>query len=201
MATAVARQQGPIVLPKMEYVWTKACSSRRGAESDLVVVHRWAIGRPDLEDIQGIINEFKDPANQASSHGVYSGHNVGKDHDRCVQMVRLRDKAWTCEDFNARSDNWEFGDPMWQGHDPVGLATAARIVASNLKLRDLPAIWVHGEHLHSGQKGFTRHYDLGVSGGGHTDPTTDLHLWEHFCAMVKYEYHRGGFRHDNWLKV
>jgi hypothetical protein len=183
-----------IVLPPLKLDFTNASSSRRGAKVDLVVVHRWGDPRATID---GIIAEFKDPKNQASSHGVYAGE-IGKDKGRCVQMVALNDKAWTCADFNARSDNWEFADAMWSHQDPFGLARAARIVAWNLWKRGFPPMWVRGHGLIDGHRGFTRHYDLGKAGGGHYDPTTNETDWLHFVYTVKHEYQRGGFRHD-WM--
>jgi hypothetical protein len=181
-----------IVLPPLTFDYTNAHSSRRGRKVDLVVVHRWGGGRMD-----GVIAEFKDVKNEASAHGVYAGE-IGADKGRCVQMVALDDKAWTCEDFNARSDNWEFADAMWQSNDPYGLARAARIIGWNLWKRGFPPNWVRGHGLVDGHRGFTRHYDLGASGGGHYDPTTNSTDWLHFVYMVKHEVQRGGFRHD-WM--
>lgn len=189
---------GPIILPpKIEYKFTAACSSRRKQKVWLVVVHRWGGGSLD-----GVVNKFMNPKNEASSHTVYAGE-TGKDAGRCVQMVALNDKAWTCEYANAFSDNHEFGDAMWLGNDDLGWSVAARIVAWNLWKRGLPPMWVRKETLINGNPGFCRHYDLGAIGSnsdGHTDPTTDSRKWLKFVYMVKHEYERGDFR-TNWLRV
>lgn len=92
--------------------------------------------------------------------------------------------------FNAFSDNIEFNDEMWVGHDPHGLAVAARIVAFRCKVRGIPPIWTHDP---MNVPGVCRHYDLGVIGGGHTDPTTNNATFSHFMGMVKAEFKRGEF--------
>lgn len=181
---------GAIVLPTpLEHVWTPARSPRQRAKVHVVVVHRWASPKASLD---GIVDFFSDPKNQASAHGVYKGEK-GKDAGRCVQMVPLDDKAWACAGFNAVSDNWEFGDDMWLGKDPEGLKVAARIVAWNCWKRRLPPTWIRGKTLLEG-KGFCRHADLGRVGGGHSDPTTNQKQWLKFVYMVKHEYERGKFR-------
>lgn len=170
-------------------------SSRHGGSLRAVCVHRWAIGDRRHERLSGIIEEFKTPASEASAHIVYPGE-VGPDAGKCVQMVRVADKAWTCEFFNPVTINAEFGDRMWFGEDPHGLARAARIVGFLCHEYRIPPVWTRNPTVH---KGVCRHYDLGELGGGHTDPTTDDVAWQHFMARVGFEFHRGGYR-PSWTR-
>ena len=80
---------------------------------------------------------------------------------------------------------------------PVLREACARVVAFRLHKRGLPAHYIFGSHLLN-SPGFTRHYDLGAAGGGHSDPTTDGATWHHFCTLVEAELQRGGFR-DKWI--
>jgi hypothetical protein len=190
---------GTLTLPSLEVKMTPAKSSRpSGAVIEDVFVHRWGITAFRHESIEGVIAEFLDPANEASAHLVYAGE-VGLSAGRCVQMVRLADKAWTEGADNGEGVSIECGDAMWLGHDPVGFARAARIVGWLLRHEHLPAAWVrhpHTTHYH----GVTRHADGGAADGGHTIcPTADLELWHQFVARVKGELVHGGYR-DKWLR-
>ena len=178
-----------ITLPDLVADSTPNQSSRNGHTATLVVLHRWAGGTFD-----GVVAEFQNPASQASAHIVYAGE-TGKDAGRCVQLVPYKRKAWTeYPTFNLIGVSVECGDAMWLGQDPEGFKRAARITAFLLHHLKLPPVWVHGEQLVHNPHGFTRHYDLGALGGGHTDPTTDLTLWTAFFQLVKQEARRGGFR-------
>lgn len=42
--------------------------------------------------------------------------------------------------------------------------------------------------------GIVRHLDLGMAGGGHSDPTEDVGLWNSFIKQVGKELTRGDFR-------
>ena len=193
----------PITLPQLKWVPTQAKSSRRGARVRLVVVHRWGLRPPytpqaTASAYKGVINEFKNPDNEASSHIVYPGSAV-KHGNEATQMVAWGDKAWTQAAFNPVSDSIEAADAIWTGSpakvlDEHGFAVLARMVAKRLKDRGLPCVWVHGAALTHGQGGFCRHYDLGEMGGGHSDPTTDDKLWHRFVGAVHFEYHRGAFK-------
>jgi hypothetical protein len=192
MATA------PVVLPELDWKPTEAKSSRHGARVRLIVVHRWGVRYIDqpseARSYQGVINEFGNPANQASAHIVYPGSAVGGGH-RATQMVTWAEKAWTEAFYNPQSDEIESADSIWLGHDWYGFHVLARMVAKRLKVRGLPPVWVQGGAIANGPGGFCRHADLGALGGGHTQcPTTDLALWHSFVAAVQHEFSRGGFR-------
>ena len=179
-----------VVLPELDWVPTAASGSRNGGQVVRVVVHRWGVAYTDepaeARSYQGVINFFKNPANQASAHVVFPGSAVP---GKATQMVAWDQKAWAEAADNPTSDDIESADAIWLGHDPKGFQELARIVADRLHARGLPAVW-------STQSGFCRHGDLGQAGGGHTScPTTDLHLWHlfvlaattcHFIAVLRY---------------
>jgi hypothetical protein len=185
---------GTTTLPELAFRWTPAKSSRpHGVAIEDVFLHRWGITAFGKETIDGVLAEFLNPANEASAHLVYAGE-VGRSAGRCVQMVRLADKAWTEAADNAEGVSVECGDAMWLGHDPEGFARAARIAGWLLRHEHLPAAWVRHPHT-THYRGVTRHADGGVADGGHTVcPTADLELWRQFVARVKGELLHGGYR-------
>lgn len=152
----------------------------------LIVVHR------PVGSYVGAIEHLCDPATDASCHVI-----VREDGEEATQLVPWDRKAWACVAFNSTSDNIETPDNIWtQPLTPdlrVVMHTCARIVAFRCHKRGLPARWRTGQDLLN-LRGITRHYDLGMAGGGHTDPTTDVARWEEFVLMVEQELARGGFR-------
>ena len=178
-------------LPELDWKPTQAKGDRHGHPVDLVVVHRWGLNyvspAETVAAYHGVISEFLNPANDASAHIVFPGSAV---KGKATQMVAWKDYAWTQAAYNPRCDEVESADAIWQGHDPEGFKVLARIVAFRLHKRGLPPVWSSG-------RGFCRHYDLGAAGGGHTDPTTDLHLWRSFVKLVQAEHARGHFR-ETW---
>jgi hypothetical protein len=183
--TAIA----PIVLPKLDWVSTAAKSSRNGERIDRVVVHRWGVRytteKAEAASYHGVVNYFKNPANQASSHLVHPGSAVP---GRATQMVPWAEAAWAEAAYNRSSVEVECADAIWLGHDPRGFHETARIVAYLLYAYSLPIRW-------SKERGFCRHADLGAAGGGHTAcPTTDRNVWAAFVSLVKHEIARGDFR-------
>src|SRR6266516_3956250 len=160
-----------VVLPKLEWHPTTAYSARHsGSKISMVVVHRWGVSAWKGERIDGVINYFMNSANQVSSHLVYAGEQ-GPDAGRCVQMVKLADKAWTEAAFNSVGVSIESSDRIWLGGDSAGLHRLARIVGWLLKEFRLPAVDLEGASVLDG-KGFTRHGALGANGGGHPDCPT-----------------------------
>lgn len=188
----------PVVLPQIKWHPTKAQGDRNGHQVRLIPLHRWAAratfpGPAEARSYHGVISEFENTANQASAHFVYPGSSVAGGLE-VTQMVPMRFKAWTESFFNPVCVEIECADAIWLGHDAYGLAVTARMTAYLLHHFGLPPVWVHGADVLHGH-GFCRHADLGAAGGGHTQcPTTDLHFFAVFAAMVTHEYHRGGFR-------
>jgi len=170
-----------LTLPPLKWTPSPNFSGRNGTKIDLVVVH-------DCEgSYAGSINWFAQRASQVSAHYV-----LREDGAEATQMVELENKAWHACAFNPRSIGVEmagfsrkgFGAPEWQ--------TAANIVAFLLKSHGLPARWAEsGIGI-----GFCSHYDLGVAGGGHSDPTTDHAVWRNFVLMVQNSW--GQPMPDSW---
>lgn len=169
-----------VVLPELVQHPSPNQSSRRGEKVHLIVCHR------PVGSYLGSISTLCNPAAEASAHVITKPGG-----QEATQLVPWGEKAWACKALNAFSDNIEFNDEMWVGKDPVGLAVAARIVAFRCKARGIPPVWTR-DPLNT--PGICRHYDLGVAGGGHTDPTLVVLTWTRFVASVKAEYDRGGFR-------
>jgi hypothetical protein len=145
----------------------------------LIVVHR------PVGSYAGATATFLNPASQVSAHVLTHGT------DEAAQFVAWNKKAWACEAFNSTSYNIEVDDDAWNGRNVAAMNTAARIVAFLCKRTGIPPAWTTQPHS---APGVTRHYDLGLAGGGHTDPTTDAQLWRRFIAKVQAEYDLGGFR-------
>lgn len=185
---------GTVTLPDLEFDLTWNHSKRApGVEIEEAFAHRWGITNWRTERIDGIAAEFRNRASEASSHIAYAGE-VGPDKGRCIQGVRLADKAWTEAADNGEGVSVEFADAMWLGHDPEGFAVAARIFGWLCRHEDLPAIWVHHPHT-THFKGVSRHADGGAADGGHTlCPTADLELFGQFVRRVKLEMLHGGYR-------
>lgn len=162
-----------IILPPLKWVSSPNYSSRGGQRVRLVVAH-------DCEgEYLGSISWFSQTRSQVSAHVV-----LREDGGEVTQMVRFANKAWHACNFNPVSEGLEmagfadkgFADPLWDA--------AAAIVAYRLKANGLPCRWAEkgiGE-------GFCSHYDLGVEGGGHRDPTTDPNVWQSFVARVGKAY-------------
>lgn len=178
----------PVILPKLHWDPTAACGQRHGAKIKIVPVHRWGVtfaGYPaERLSYQGVIREFKNPANEASAHFVYPGSAVPND---CTQMVSKADFAWTEAAYNPVAVEVESADAIWVGGDTEGMEQLARIIAFLLHENHLPPVW-------STHEGFCRHGDLGQPGGGHLQcPTTDMKLWKKFAGLVQKEAVRGDF--------
>jgi hypothetical protein len=176
------------VLPKVIWTPTQAKGARHGAKVQRVVIHRWGVKYTSraatARSYKGVIKEFLDKGNEASSHFVYPGVAVPNE---ITQMVRYSEYAWTQAAYNPTSVEVEAADAIWLGHDAAGFEQLAHVTGFLLKHFKLPPVW-------SVDHGFCRHYDLGIKGGGHTDPTTDLHLWKEFVSLVQKHYKRGGYR-------
>jgi hypothetical protein len=144
----------------------------------LVVVHR------PVGSYAGSIAYLCSDAAQASAHVITDSSR------EATQLVHWDRKAWACKAFNSASYNVEVDDNAWDGSDPDALATAARIVGFLCRRTGIPPKWSSNPLT---KPGVIRHYDLGIAGGGHSDPTTDLTVWSRFIERVKFEHDRGGF--------
>lgn len=148
----------------------------------LIVVHR------PVGSYHGSAAWLCNPASQASAHVLTEGNGTGV--DVATQLVRWDRKAWACQSFNSVSYNLEVDDGAWDGSDSGALETAARIVGFLCARTGIPAGW---SRLPLHMPGIVRHVDLGIAGGGHTDPTLDKVLWRAFVRMCQREVDRGRF--------
>jgi hypothetical protein len=153
--------------------------SARGAKVDLIVIH-------DCEgSYTSAVSWFGQKASQVSAHVV-----LKEDGTEASQCVDFGAKAWHAMDFNSRSIGIEMGGFAARGFPEVEWDSCARVTAYLLRAYGLPASWAHG-----GQgAGFTSHYDLGRAGGGHSDPTRDVTVWQSFVNRVQAAY--AGVRYD-----
>lgn len=167
-------------LPKLSWRASPNVSSRHGVVPHLIVVHR------PVGSYEGSIEWLCNPKAQASAHVI-------TERGRATQLAAWDHKAWACRAFNSVSYNVEVGDDAWLGDftDGVTWMHAARLVAFLCHTTGIPARWSH-QPTHDA--GICRHYDLGLAGGGHTDPTTDDHLFRAFVGTVHDELAAGGFR-------
>lgn len=173
-----------VTLPKLRQHPSPNVSNRlHGITPYLVVVHR-PVGPYAVAE--RVLTDDKRPEAQRVSAHVLTDSNR-----EAVQLVPWDRKSWSCCSFNSVSYNLEVDDDAWNGNDPDARATAARIVAFICHKTNIPPEWTHQPHS---RPGVTRHYDLGVAGGGHTDPTTNDHTWREFMKLVEAEFRRGHFR-------
>ena len=167
-------------LPKILWKESPNCSDRT-ARVDLIVNH-------DTEgSYVGSVAWFAQSQSKVSVHYV-----LKEDGSEVTQMVELADKAWACCAFNSRSVNIEMAGWANKGYDSAEWDALANINAFLLHHLQIPCKWARGGI----GPGFCRHYDLGVAGGNHSDPTTDLATWQRFVSLVMQKYDAGDFPLD-----
>lgn len=162
--------------------------STRSRPISLVVVHDTEGG------YAGSVSWLCNPRAEASAHVV-----LREDGGEATQLVAEAAKAWHASEYNSPGLGLEIAGSSRKGYPDKQLRVAARIVAYWCKKYGLPPKHVVPKFPGDGTKGFTYHSDLGVRGGGHTDPgfSKTRSLW--FDGWVKWEYLRGGFRKE-WAK-
>jgi N-acetyl-anhydromuramyl-L-alanine amidase AmpD len=181
----------PVKLPDpLPYKRSPNQSARlHGIRPYLLVLHR-PVGKYGPS-----IDWLRNPRARASAHIITEGNNTGV--DVATQLVPWGRKAWTQGSFNSASYGIEVDDDAWDGDDLGAAFTAARIIAFLSTRTRIPCEWPsNGRYPHQ-KPGIYRHYDLGVAGGGHTDPTTDLAYWRWFVRQCQREKDRGRFR-SSW---
>lgn len=148
---------------------------------------------------------LSNPRSRASAHVITEGHGTGV--DVATQLVPWDQKAWAAAIFNSPSYNLEVDDDGWDGDDWGAFYTGAHIAAFICHKTGIPPVWTHAP-MH--MAGLTRHLDLGKAGGGHTDPTHNLTVWENFIRQVHHDvkhtqfrktYGHGFFHHIHKLTV
>lgn len=197
----------PTVLPELPYQESPNQSARADTKAPyLIVLHSWG-NAPATTPAKARLrfaanlNFMLSPSSEISAHVVYGGC-LGDPAGQAVQIVPWHRKAWTEKSFNSVSYSIESADAIWavkEGvtvYDEAGLKQLARIVGFLCTKTGIPPVWSR-DPLH--KPGLVRHYDLGLAGGGHTDPTTNRDLWMRFIYMVKAEVKRGDYR-PSWGK-
>lgn len=147
-------------------------SARSGVGKPSIIVLHTTEGhnRPGVGDLVDLANFFDDPSREASSHVA----NDAEGHD--ARMVPDDRKAWTCAAFNSVSLNIEqigfAATPKtdWFRGAPHQLANTAGWIAFWHKQHGIPIRrgFVAGESVL--KSGVVSHKQLGVAGGGHSDP-------------------------------
>lgn len=164
-------------LPPLKFVKSPNFSART-ARVDLLVLH-------DTEGTyDSAISWFSTPKSNVSAHYV-----IKEDGSEVTQMVELADKAWHAVAFNSRSIGFEMAGFASKGFDSNEWDVVANILAYHLHLLQIPCQWSRG----GVGPGFCSHFDLGSAGGGHSDPTTDVNLWNQFVSLVNYKYNVADF--------
>jgi hypothetical protein len=183
-ASFVARD--PIKLPPLAYMESPNKSARQaGVIPYLVVVHR------PVGTYGPSISWLRNPDSDASAHVITEGRGSGV--DVATQLVPWDQKSWSCVAFNTASYNVEVDDDGWDGDDWGAFFSGAHVVAWICHKTGIPPVWTH-DPLH--KAGVIRHLDLGVAGGGHSDPTTDVTIWKNFVKQVKSDV-----QHTSWRKT
>jgi hypothetical protein len=171
-------------LPPIKWIESPNQSSRVHGNSavDLIIVHSPEGG------YSSTINWLRNPASDVSYHVL-----IKEDGSEATQLVRFSRKAWHAGVHNSRSEGISLADyaSKIRAFSPGG-RKLARVVAFRLRKRGLKPIWRRKGEVGGG---FCRHADIQSD---RRDPMS-LSRWLAFVAMVKWQYHRDGFR-KNWGK-
>jgi hypothetical protein len=145
-------------------------SERSGVPINLAILHDTEGGNiPDsAEDLVGLGNFFATPIEASCAVATDSDGNSGR-------YVLDKEKAWHCAAYNSAS----------LGIEQIGFASQSRVTwLKNWKQLRETARWLAAWSIHYGiplrrgavsngvvtKAGVLRHMDLGVAGGGHSDP-------------------------------
>ena len=152
--------------------------SNRSARVDLLVLH-------DTEgSYQSAINWFKMTESQVSAHFV-----IKEDGSEVTQMVDIGHKAWHACYANSRSIGFEMAGISTKGFGSPELLCAASIFAFHLHHLQIPL-----RHAIGGVgPGLCSHYELGMAGGGHSDPSRNPEFMANFFILVTQEYNKANF--------
>ena len=169
---------GGVVLPPLVQRKSPNYSSRNGARITHLVWH--ATAGHYTPSIAWLCN----PAADASAHLV-----LREDGGEATQLVKLAEKAWHCEAWNAFTVGVEHAS-MGDGFAASAqLAESARVFGWLCHHFGIPPVF--GLHR---PEGIVRHRDLGAAGGGHGDGPTDQVWFGEYLPAVQHEVTRGGFR-------
>jgi N-acetylmuramoyl-L-alanine amidase len=150
-------------------------------EPSLIVIH-------DCEgSYHGSVSWFASLRSHVSAHFV-----VSEDGSEVTQTVPLSKKAWAQCFYNAYRGapaiSIEMGGYESKGFGPAEWAMVARMTGYFCHRYKIPVQASKGD-----RPGIARHYDLGIKGGGHKDPTLDSTTWANFLAAVSAQLTQGGF--------
>lgn len=189
--SAAAKTAAGVTLPPYKWVASNNFSGRAVGKPHLIVLHR-PVGSFSSA-LQALTDDQRPPDERVSAHGLMGRPAGGR--VEFYQLVAWDEKAWSCRSFNSDSYNLEIADEAWlldpKARDVDVFNEAARLVAFLATKTLIPPRWTRDP---LNVPGVIRHYDLGIPGGAHTDPTTDDALWLTFVRRVQFEYRRGGFR-------
>jgi hypothetical protein len=155
------------------------------ADPSLIVIH-------DCEgSYQGSVGWFASLQSHVSAHFV-----VSEDGSEVTQCVRIKQKAWAQCAFNtfrgAPAISIEISGAEAKGFGEKEWGMVARMTACFCRRYKIPVVASKGY-----APGITRHFDLGLRGGGHKDPTMDQTKWNWFLGLVAQEFAKGDFP-DAW---
>jgi N-acetyl-anhydromuramyl-L-alanine amidase AmpD len=162
----IAKQKDKLVgrvRPKVVYERNSPNQSSRAGAIRLIVIHDTESPERDGKgDLVSIADYFANPAAQVSSHVITDGDGLSA---RCVPDNR---KAWHCAAYNSAA----------LGIEQIGYASRTKSQWPEAQLKETArwiAVWSkkHGipiKHVGPNGSGVVTHADLGVSGGGHSDP-------------------------------
>lgn len=194
-SAGVEKDRGHVHKPRMhpDVVYTKISpnQSDRALGISLIVLHSTESTEipHSAADLEGIANYFANPAAQVSAHVIVDGDGHSA---RCVEDER---KAWHCVAYNSAA----------LGIEQIGRAASTNWDADDELVRET-ARWIavfhhrHGVPIQVGavsggrvtRPGVLRHMDLGVEGGGHSDPGPNYpfnHVIERAQAFAKRGHH------------
>ena len=120
---------------------------------------------------------------QVSAHFV-----IREDGGEATQMVDIGMKAWHACNVNPRSIGFEMAGISAKGFAAAEIQTLADIFAFHLHGMEIPC-----RHALDGGPGFCSHFETGMLGGGHSDPSTDPAWMAKFADLVGVSYAKGGF--------
>jgi hypothetical protein len=174
----------PVNLPPLVYKPAPSQSERSGGRVRLVVLHE------PVGSYEGTLKYILGGA--PVSYHVLTNEAC----TQVTQLVRWSKKAWSCKAFNSVSDNISIAGTPSRWSFPA-LNRLARITAKRLEERNLPArFWSAPLRPppNGTAEGFTFHSQLGIAGGGHTDPRFSATQKAFFIAAVKFHRKFGKFR-------
>jgi len=126
--------------------------------------------------------------------GVSSHFVLSEDGTQAIQMVPLSKKAWHACAANSFSIGIEMAGFESKGFLESEWEAVARMTAYLCHRYGIPVQWARGV----GRAGIARHYDLGIAGGGHKDPTLDSSKWQWFLGLVAKQASIGGWPDQPW---